>query len=93
MFLLKFSVSFNCFYSSEEKLKQIIVLFLDLTLNWKNHVIGYFLGGGCVSGFFFNFPKTSETQNIVTLSLNKLKFSYYSSFLPVPSLAAAPSLR
>lgn len=96
MFLLKFSVSFKCFYSSEENLKQIIVLFLALTLNWKNHVIDRLIfGGGGVFVwfcFFFNFPKTSETQNIVTLFLTKLKLSYYSFLLPVPPLAATTSL-
>lgn len=52
-----------------------------------------FFGGWWVFFFFFfNFPKTSETQNIVTLSVNKLKLSY-SFLLPVPPLAAAPSLR
>lgn len=74
------------FFFSRRELKQIILLFPALALNWKKPCLF------CLLIFFFYFPGTSETRNIVTLGLDKPKLSYYSHFLPVPPLAAAPSL-
>ena len=88
-------VSLKCFYSSEEELQQITVLFLALTLNWKNHMIGYFLGSGgvfvVVLWWVFLISLKLLKFRTVTLSLNKLKLSYYPFLLPAPPLAAVPS--
>ena len=91
------SVSLKCFYSSEEELKQITVPFLALTLNWKNHMMGCFLGSGglfvVVLWWFCSISLKLLKFRTVTLSLNKLKLSYYSFLLPAPPLAATPSQR